>query len=60
MRPLLISIGILSWLGTAAVLVAYQPPFEPDHKGYAGNAGSCILRAIASTPILILADHGRS
>jgi hypothetical protein len=34
MRPLLISIGILSWLGAAAVLVAYQPPFEPDREGY--------------------------
>ena len=38
MRTLLITIGVLSWLGAAAVLVAYQPPFEPDHKGYA----SCI------------------
>jgi hypothetical protein len=34
MRPFLVSIGILSWLGTAAVLVAYQPPFEPDREGY--------------------------
>jgi hypothetical protein len=34
MRHLLISIGVLSWLGPAAVLVAYQPPFEPDREGY--------------------------
>lgn len=35
MRPFLLTIGILSWLGTAAVLIAYNPPFEPDKEAYA-------------------------